>query len=126
MAGTCIEADVFCYCATNVSFQKSSLEGIALDCGADVLFLIGAWWLNKNRLDVFENNKYRHRFPARRFCIRFLPISGRVLFVEILDEILRVNEPKPLEPIVDLVFSKYAEVVLVNQTLQSMIVNLEK
>lgn len=120
-AGICVDASVVCNRATRIRLQGSSLEGVALDCGNDVLVLIGDWWVDKTRLDIWDNPTCRKRFPAKRFRIQFLPRSGQVLFVQVIEGPLPINEPEPVEPMVALDFTKYSEVVHVKQTFRSVV-----
>jgi len=121
-AGSLLEATVICERATRVRLRGSSVTAIALHCGDDVLVLIGEWWLNKNRLDIWDDPKGRKQFPSTRFRIQFLPQSGQVLRVHVDEGPVRVDESELVEPMISLHFSKYAEVVHVNQDFQSLIV----
>ena len=121
-AGTLVEAQVVCERAVRVRIKGSSLVAVALDCGDDVLVLIGEWWLNKNRLNIWENPMSRKEFPAKRFRIHYLPRSGQVLKVHLDEGPLRIDESDLVEPTISLNCSKYAEVVYVNQDFQSLTV----
>ncbi|HMP80889.1 MAG TPA: hypothetical protein PKD54_15645, partial [Pirellulaceae bacterium] len=119
-SGVCIEASVSCQRAIRVRIARSSLEGIALDCGDDVLVLIGEWWLNNNRSEIWMDPKSRKNFPAQQFRIQFLPRSAKVLAVYVESGPLFVEEPEPVEPLISLPFSRYSEVVHVKQNLRSI------
>jgi len=121
-AGTLVEAHVVCKRAARVRLKGSSLMAVALDCGDDVLVLIGEWWLNKNRLDIWEDPRSRKQFPALRFRIHYLPRSGQVLRVYVDEGPLRIDESDPVEPMISLDCSKHAEVVHVKQDFQSLVV----
>ena len=121
--GICIEASVFCDRAIRVRIAGSSLEGIAMDCGDEVLVLIGDWWLNKNRSDIWVVPKSQKKFPAQRFRIQFLPQSGKVLAVLVEKGPLIVDEREPVQPLIALKFSKYSEIVHMRQGLRSLIVD---
>jgi hypothetical protein len=120
-AGTCVAADVACNRAIAVGFQQNSLSGVALDCGPDTLVLIGNWWLNKNRSEIWKNAAMQKRFPADQFSMIFLPVSGKVLSIDVRGDCLDVNESEGSEVSLDLAFSKYAEVVHVDKPLNLLI-----
>lgn len=122
-SGECLEAMVSCKRAMRVRLSGSSLEGVALDCGDDVLVLIGDWWLNDNRSDIWMVPNSRKRFPAWRFRIQFLPGSGKVLAVHVEGGTLSIEKLEPIETIIELRFSKYSEVVHAKQSLKSMMRN---
>lgn len=121
-SGMCIEATVVCERATRIWLVGSELEGVACDCGNDVLILIGNWWLNESRVDIWKDPTCRKRFPGKCFHMQFLPRSGQVLSVQVIEGPLPIEEPEPFEPMITLDFPKFSEVILVNQTYQSLVV----
>ncbi len=119
--GVFIEATVVCERAIRVRLEGTSLEAVAINCGNDVLVLMGEWWLNKNRLDIWDNSRSQKQFPARRFRIQYLPRSGQVLRVQVDGSRLAVVESDRAEPMIRLNYSRYSEVVHLKQSLQSLL-----
>ncbi|PHS14346.1 MAG: hypothetical protein COA78_05945 [Blastopirellula sp.] len=119
-AGVCLEAEIIASRSIAVRFPQNSLSAIALDCGDDTVVLLGEWWLNETQIDIWGTQKIRKDFPSTHFSIRYLPISGKVLSVNISGKKLRTEESETSEPILDLDFSKYAEIVHVNNPLDAI------
>ncbi len=110
VAGSIVEASVDCQRAIKVRFDGSDIEGVALDCGEEVLVLRGNWWANENKREIWDDLSSRQRFPAQKFCIRYLPKSGQVIQVDVIEGPLRVDEPET-ELVISLHCHRYAEVI---------------
>ncbi len=119
--GECVELQVSASRALAVWLTPNELPGIALECGEDILILIGNWWESNLARGLFRTTQMQMRFPVDRFTLNYFPASGRVISVDVSGKKLRFQAGDPNEPTIDLELPKYADVVHVKQDLDSLL-----
>ncbi|MCY2964637.1 MAG: hypothetical protein NT069_13550 [Planctomycetota bacterium] len=91
-SGNCERLSVSAHRA--VAFETSvTTPAIAIGCGDRTLIVFGGWWTNRSRRpDITWKSEEPHaEFPAKRFVIRRLTRTGRVLSVQIEGDRLPVE-----------------------------------
>jgi hypothetical protein len=109
-------------------YKYHTFNALAFDCGDHTLLLVGEWWKPKRgRPDIaWHPASAQKSFPNSNFSIRRLPLSGRVLSVEVDGTKLKAKREKPVEPVIELdvpnfMDSYYVEKKLADITLKHLV-----
>ncbi len=125
-SGSCERLSICAHRA--VAFETSvTAPAIAIGCGDRTLIVFGGWWTNRSRRpDITWKSVEPHpEFPAKRFVIRRLTRTGRVLSVQIEGDRLPVErwiDPQTMNlPTLNADFPLSVDVVLLERPLDSLI-----
>lgn len=98
------------------------VPAIAFDCGAQTLVIVGNWWKRPRahcRVNWTKSGTQK-QFPSSDFTLTLLPLSGRVLAVEVNGSKIKVKSSFPVGPIIPDRSDNWRDCFTVDEPLQEL------